>query len=177
MVFWFSIQWQKYLEIARKALFTVNPMVSWALVYFYHIIKKYCVEHRKFAGWSNSPTKPYVGPHEHICKAPNQVLRHPPMRESMERKSWAFLQCINPGLHPNIFIDTHLLLKQTRRTELNYLFCEHGKTMTQKHNKTWQTGAMWHKTQRTENLYGGWKYLPNAVFLQPTTAGIFSLWG
>ena len=85
MVFWFSIQLQTFSKIARKALFTVNPMVSWALVYFYHITKKYHVEHRKLVGRSDSLTKPYVGLHEHIDKAPNQVSQHPPMRKSTDR--------------------------------------------------------------------------------------------
>jgi hypothetical protein len=37
----------------------------------------------------------------------------------------------------------------------------HRKNNDIKHNKKLQTGAMWHKTQRTENLFGGRKYLPD----------------
>ncbi len=50
-------------------------------------IEKYRVEHRKFVGQSDSPTKPYLGPNEYTDKAPNQVSRHPPMRESTNRGS------------------------------------------------------------------------------------------
>jgi hypothetical protein len=33
------------------------------------------------------------------------------------------LQCIDPGLHRSISANIHLLLKQTCKTQLKYLFC------------------------------------------------------
>jgi hypothetical protein len=69
----------------QKALFTVNPMVSRGLVYFYHITDKHRVEHQKFVGWSNSLTKPHIQPQQHLDKAPDQLLQHLLMRQYMDR--------------------------------------------------------------------------------------------
>ena len=60
------------------------------------------------ATMDNGRTKPYVGPHEHIDKAPNQVSRHPPMRESTDRGShglsWDVSTMDYIAILPSIFI-------------------------------------------------------------------------
>ncbi len=93
-------------------------------MYFYHIIVKYRVEHQKFIRRSDSSSKPFVGPHEHIGKGPRPSLAtSADERIYRESKSWAFLRCIDPGPHRNISADIHLLLKQTCKTQLKRLFC------------------------------------------------------
>jgi hypothetical protein len=56
-------------------------------------------------------------------KAPDQVLRHPPMRESTDRGSHGLSCDVSTLDYINISADIHLLLKQTRKTQLKYLFC------------------------------------------------------
>ncbi len=49
----------------------------------------------------------------------------------------------------------------------------HRKNYDTKYNKKWQMGAMWHKTQRTENLFGRRKYLPDPAPPALAPASVF----
>ena len=61
-----------------------------------------------------------------------------------------------------------------RRVNEGVSWCQKWVWYDTKHNQKWQMGAMWHKTQCTENLFRGRTYLPDPVPPAHAPASVFA---